>query len=294
VLIAAGVEGVGAELARAAGLDRDGCAAFPLPTTANGRGVVDAWAAAADDEAENPEPIGLLVVSGDEAAANPNVRAMAERAEKVLAIGMFRRLVTPWADLILPGTSYLERDGTYVNLEGRLQRLRRTAIPPAPDELAVVARLAQRFDVELSPHPALVFDELSAICYGGIPFGDVGEQAALRPRVASSAVGGDKVSDTRRVPDGPGLRLVTYRPLFSGPAVERVPELQFQRPGPEVELSRDDARRLGIAEGQTVSVRSNGTSLELRARLSRELPAGVARIPLEHAAGLEGRVEVAP
>jgi anaerobic selenocysteine-containing dehydrogenase len=99
-------------------------------------------------------------------------------------------------------------------------------------------------------------------------------------------------TETRPEETGPGLRLVTYKPLFSGPAVERVPELQFQRPGPEVELSRDDARRLGISDGQAVKVRSNGTSLELRARLSRELAAGVARIPDEHAGGLEGRVEI--
>src|SRR5207302_9622251 len=52
--------------------------AFYLPETANGRGVCDAWAAAADAEPVNPDPIGLLVVSGDEAAANPDVRAMAE------------------------------------------------------------------------------------------------------------------------------------------------------------------------------------------------------------------------
>ena len=290
VLIASGEDG--ADLARAAGLDREGCAAFQLPQTANGRGVADAWAAAADEEPENPEPIALLIVSGDEAAADPYVRAMAEQAEKVIAIGMFRRLVAPWADLILPGTSYLERDGTYVNLEGRLQRIRRASIPPAPDELAVLSRLAARFDVELSPHASQVFDEVSAICYGGVPYGEVGEQAELRPRVPSSQAAGDKVSDTRRVSEGPGLRLVTYRPLFSGPAVERVPELQFQRPAPEVELARDDARRLGIANGQTVHVRSNGTSLELRARLSRELPPGVVRIPENHAAGLEGNVEV--
>ena len=290
VLIASGVDGL--PPARAAGLDRDGCAAFHLPKTANGRGVADGWSAAADEEAENPEPIALLVVSGDEAAADPYVRAMAEQAEKVLAIAMFRRPLTPWADLVLPGTSYLERDGTYVNLEGRLQRLRRAAIPPSPDELAVVAGLAQRFGVELSPHPALVFEELSAIAYGGLPFGEVGERAELRGRVPSSAPPGDKVSDTRRVPDGPGLRLVTYRALFAGPAVERVPELQFQRPAPEVELSRDDARQLGIANGQTVNVTSNGTSLKLRARLSRELAAGVARIADEHAGDLEGRVEI--
>jgi NADH-quinone oxidoreductase subunit G len=290
VLIASGVDGLPA--ARAAGLDRDGCAAFHLPKTANGRGVADGWSAAADEEAENPEPIALLVVSGDEAAADPYVRAMAEQAEKVLAIAMFRRPLAPWADLVLPGTSYLERDGTYVNLEGRLQRLRRAAIPPSPDELAVIARLAQRFGVELSPHPALVFEELSPIAYGGLPFGEVGERAELRGRVPSSAPAGDKVSDTRRVPDGPGLRLVTYRPLFAGPAIERVPELQFQRPAPEVELSRDDAQQLGIANGQTVKVASNGTSLQLRARLSREVAAGVARIADEHAGDLEGRVEI--
>jgi NADH-quinone oxidoreductase subunit G len=269
-----------------------GCPAFHLPRTANGRGVADAWAAASDAEPENPEPIGLLIVSGDEAAADPNVRALAEEAESVLAIGMFRRLVTPLADLVLPGTSYLERDGTYVNLEGRLQRLRRAAIPPAPDELAVLARLAQRFDVELSPYPSQVFDEVSAIVYGGRPYGEVGEEAPLPAPVPAGHV---EVPGTKTGPeetgDG-GLRLVTYRPLFSGPAVERVPELQFQRPEPEVELSRADADRLGIANGQEVNVRSNGTSVTLRARFAADVSEGIARVAQEHARGLVGRVEV--
>jgi NADH-quinone oxidoreductase subunit G len=271
-----------------------GCPAFHLPRTANGRGVADAWAAASDAEPENPEPIALLIVSGDEAAADPNVRALAEQAETVLAIGMFRRLVTPMADLVLPGTSYLERDGTYVNLEGRLQRLRRAAIPPAPDELAVLARLAQRFDVALSPYPSQVFDEVSAIVYGGRPYGEVGEEAPLPEPVPADQV---PVAVTETPPeetgDG-GFRLVTYRPLFSGPAVERVPELQFQRPEPEIELSRSDAERLGIANGQEVSVRSNGTSVTLRARLAEDLSEGAARIAQEHARGLERRVEVSP
>src|SRR5207237_4311851 len=141
-----------------------------LPRTANGRGGADAWAAASDGEGVNPEPISLLVVSGDEAAADPNVSALAERAEHVLAISMFRTPVAGWADLVLPGTSYLERDGTYVNLEGRVQRLRRAVIPPCPDELAWIAKLAERFGVELSPYPSQVFAELSERCYGGIDY----------------------------------------------------------------------------------------------------------------------------
>jgi predicted molibdopterin-dependent oxidoreductase YjgC len=274
-----------ATLARQAGAT----GAFYLPETANARGVCDAWAAAADGEPSNPDPIGLLVVSGDEAAANPDVRALAEQAEHVLVLSMFHGLAAGWADLVLPGTSYLERDGTYVNLEGRVQRLRRTAIPPAPDELAWISKLAERFDVDVSPYPSAVFDELSAIAYGGIPFGVVGERAELPPPAAHVEVPASRPEGAR--PQS-GLQLIRYRPLFSGPAVERTPELQFQRPQPEVELSEQDARTRGIRSGDDVTVRSNGTSVTLRARLNRELRAGVVRIAAEHAGDLQPSVEL--
>jgi len=264
--------------------------AFYLPETANARGVCDAWAAAADAEATNPEPIGLLIVSGDEAAANPVVRAMAERAERVLVISMFHGLAGGWADLVLPGTSYLERDGTYINLEGRVQRLRRAVIPPAPDELAWISRLAERFEVEISPYPSAVFEEVSAVAFGGIPFGQVGEQAVLP--AATKTEGQVPGPEGARHQQFEGLHLIRYRPLFSGPAVERTPELEFQRPLPEVELAEEDARARDIRSGDEVTVRSNGTSVTLRARLSREMRVGVVRIPEEFAGELQPNVEV--
>ena len=52
----------------------------PSRATPNARGVAEAWAAAADEDEVEPEAIGLLVVSGDEAASDPGVRALAERA----------------------------------------------------------------------------------------------------------------------------------------------------------------------------------------------------------------------
>jgi anaerobic selenocysteine-containing dehydrogenase len=88
------------------------------------------------------------------------------------------------------------------------------------------------------------------------------------------------------------LKLQRYAALFSGPAVERVPELRFQRPEREVELSAADAERRGIVSGDTVLVRSNGTSVELRARVSRKLVEGVARVAGEHAGDLHATVEV--
>jgi hypothetical protein len=90
-----------------------------LPRTPNGRGVADAWSAAGDGEPVDDRP-RLLVISGDEAATDASVRALAEDAEFVLGIGMFEDSFRGIADLVLPGTSYLEREGTTVNLEGRL------------------------------------------------------------------------------------------------------------------------------------------------------------------------------
>jgi NADH-quinone oxidoreductase subunit G len=280
-----------AALAAELGLhEKPGSAAFHLTQTANSRGIVDAWAAAADEDAENPEPIGLLIVSGDEAAANPDVRVMAGQAEAVLAISMFRTPIAGWTDLALPGTSYLERDGTYVNLEGRLQRLRRAVIPPGPDELAWIAKLAERFDVDVSPHAPKVFGELSATAYDGLNFGKVGERAPLPRRTPLRELPKRRRAGAAR---GKGLRLVAYRPLFSGPAVERVPELQFQRPAAEIEISSADAKRFKVRSGQTVNVHSNGTSVELRARVSRELRKGTARVAADYAEGLGTHVEIA-
>ena len=296
VLIWSGPRGRGGEtvaaLAGELGLaDKPGSGAFHLLETANGRGVADAWAAASDRDEADPEPIELLIVSGDEAAANPDVRALAERAENVLAISMFRAPVAGWADLVFPGTSYLERDGTYMNLEGRLQRLRRAVIPPCPDELAWISKLAERFDVEVSPYAPQAFAELSELCYGGIDYPAIGEHAALPPR-PTGVEPPPKPTAVKRAA-GKGLRLLTYRPLFSGPAVDRVPELQFQRPGREIELSPKDAKKLGVDPGSTVRVSSNGTSVELRARVNKKLVSGVARVPAEHAQELGTHVEVA-
>jgi NADH dehydrogenase/NADH:ubiquinone oxidoreductase subunit G len=269
--------------------DLNAAAAFYLPRTPNGRGVVDAWACAADGEPVDVEP-QLVIVSRELAATDPSVRALAERAPHVIGIGMFEETFRGWCDLVLPGTSYLERDGTTVNLESRLQRQRRAVIAPCPDELAWIAKLAERFGVDLSPHASIVFDEISERCYGGIAFGDIPEHAPLPERVASAEPLPNPAA--AKLADGEGLRLVTYRPLFSGAAVERTPELEFLRPSGEVDLAPDDARARGIAGGDTVTVKSNGTSRELRARIARDLAPGLARIPRDDAAGLHDFVEV--
>jgi NADH-quinone oxidoreductase subunit G len=302
VLIWSGPGGGGgarvAETAHALGFDsKPGCGAFHLPATPNGRGVAMAWSAAADTDETDPGPIGVLLVIGDDAAIDPGVRALAEKAERVIAVTMFHGLAVGWADLVLPATGMLEREGTLLNLEGRLQRLRRAAIAPVPDELVWISRLADRFGLVVSPHAPVVFDEVAERCFAGVASGTVSERAPLPERAPydppqpSTAPGAAPLTPVDEHFLGE-LRLVRYRPLFSGPFVERVRELEFQRPQAEIELSVADAHRREIGNGDLVDVRSNGSSVPLRARLNRTLMPGVARVADEHAGDLHATVEV--
>jgi predicted molibdopterin-dependent oxidoreductase YjgC len=216
----------------------------------------------------------------------------------VIVLTMFQGLAAGWADLILPATAALERDGTSMNLEGRLQRLRRTVIPPCPDELAWLSMLAARFEIDVPPHAAGVYEELAERLFRDLALDDLGLEAQLPARHPYEAPAAASTEAPPPLPAPPAehfvgeLRLHRYHALFSGPAVERVPELRFQRPEREVELSAVDAERRGITSGEEVHVRSNGTSVELQARVNRKLVEGVARVADEHAGDLHATVEV--
>ena len=184
---------------------------------------------------------------------------------------MFEDSFRGFCDLVLPGTSYLERDGTTVNLEGRLQRQRRAVIAPCPDELAWVAKLAERFGVELSPHA-------STRLRGGL--GDLlrrhpvrrGRRARRRCRRAPRLSRASRTRRRRSCRRATGCACSPTARSSPGPRSSARPSSQFQRPGGEIELARPDARARGIATGDTVTVSSNGTSRDAP-RADRTRPA---------------------
>jgi NADH-quinone oxidoreductase subunit G len=296
ILIWSGRGGAGgahlAGLAHALGLhEKDGSGALYLPSTPNPRGVAEAWEAAADESSHQPEQIGLLLVSGDEAANDPAIRKLAERARRTVALTLFAGDTASWADLVLPATSYLEGEGTMRNLEGRLQRLRRVAAAPVRPELSWLAELGERIGVTLPASATGIFAELSAKALDGISPSSLGDRAPLPARAKAGPVEAPEPEAPPTVRGGP-LELIRYRALFSGPVVEHVPQLAFQRPLPAVEISAEDADRRAIADGDDVVVRSNGISVKLRARINAALRPGSVRIAAEHCSELALGVQV--
>ncbi len=264
--------------ALAQALEAESIAVYFLPRSPNGRGVAQAWYGAGDGRGQEPtgeETLGALIISGDEAIYDDRVRELAEKAEFVVSSAMFMSELTGWSHLVLPGSSYLERDGSTVNLEGRVQRQGRAVAPPFEDELVWLSALARRFDVAVDPWP------------------DVSGLGEIEPLPAAGPSTPAKVERVRPTEQsGSGLQVVRFRSLFSGAAVDRVAELEFQRPSPEVELARADALAREVRTGDRVIVSSNGTSRELRARINRRLRKGVVRIADIHASDLDARVEV--
>ena len=250
-------------------------AIYALPRTPNGRGVANAWHALGAGAGEPPAEgeIGALIISGDEAGQDSRVAELATRARFVLTTAMFQSHLTAWSHVVLPGTSYLEREGTFVNLEGRPQRLRRAVVPNGPDELEWLARLAGRFGVAIDPWAAP----------------DIPEQAPLPP--------GDGFTWTQPEPQAPKAGGARARARPHPQPVQR----RRRRAGPAAPVptpgSRDRACVRGRAHAQDRVGRKGARQLEryveeLRAKLSRKLTCRVVRIDAEHAEGLGDRVQV--
>ena len=192
---------------------KPGSGAFYLPRTPNGRGVADAWAAAGEGEPERPSRSALLIVSGDEAAADPRVRALAERAEtRARDRRCSERPCAAGPTSSCPGRATSSATARYVNLEGRLQRLRRAVIPPAPDELAWIAKLAERFGVEVVAVRAAVVAELDGACPAAA-LRRVGE----RRRCARAPPAAELRRSARPAQAARASRLVRYRAALLRP-----------------------------------------------------------------------------
>jgi anaerobic selenocysteine-containing dehydrogenase len=67
-----------------------------------------------------------------------------------------------------------------------------------------------------------------------------------------------------------------YRPIWADPQVEISPALHYTIAHQQVELSPEDAARLGIASGETVVVSQNGTQLRGTAQIRSGIPIGTA------------------
>jgi NADH-quinone oxidoreductase subunit G len=203
--------------------------------------------------------------------------------------------VAEHANVVFPAESYAEKEGTVVHPDGRLQRLRAAIGHPGSVRAGwwVIAEIAKRagLDTGVLTSPMAFAQLVQAVpFYRGITLEAIAgrgvrwpelDVASELPAPASDVVrpataGTDAGMRERAASSNGALRLGRYRSIWASPEVEISPSLLFTVARQQVELSPDDARRLGIGDGDLIDVSQNGTRLRGTAHVRSGVPAGTA------------------
>jgi NADH-quinone oxidoreductase subunit G len=263
-----------------------GCRVVRTPRAANEIGIAAAGLGTASPEqalelAESGTIKALVLLGADPVGdwhARERWRNALARCFFALQVAGFQNDSSGWVTTLVPESQILEKDGTLVNLEGRVQRLRAAAKAPdgVSDGYAWAAELGARLGLELPHDPPAAFADLAGRrpAFAGLSWSEIGERAPLGER---TPIGDAPAAPQVAAAAVPQTVVVGFRELMSGAAVDHTEELHFQRRH-GIEIAHDDARSLGIATGDRVEVSHDGRTVAGPALVQRGLRPGVVRM----------------
>ncbi len=246
----------------------------------------------------------LLVFASNIAVSAPDTRRVLRRLgalDFLVVSDIFLSETAVLADVVLPTAQWAEEEGTLTNLEGRVIHRQRALAPPEGvlDDLQIIEALSQRLGrgAYFSSDARTVFDELGRASAGGVAdysgityeridaeqgvfwpcpsVGHPGTARLFRERFAT-ADGRARFHAVkhRQIPEMPTgeypYLLTTGRVMAqyqSGTQTRRVSALMAQ-PDPFVEMHPDLARRLGVANDDTVELATRRGTAVFRAQLT--------------------------
>jgi formate dehydrogenase alpha subunit len=251
---------------------------------------------------------GMYIVGENPALSFPHptlVKEALESLDFLVVQDMFLTDTAKLANVVLPAASFAEKEGTFTNFEGRVQRLHRV-IEPIGDSLPdseIVLRLAQTMGQPM-PYSSIqqVADEIAEL----VPlFQRPGDGDSDMKDVYHAELDRDPLGKRRlhkgQFPKGFGrFSPVEYEPqpeipqdgynytLLSGGVLHhsgtgsktsRSPRLSGFSPEAYVEINESDANRIGVSEGDQVKVISPTGEVTAAARFSTALPEGMVFMP---------------
>jgi formate dehydrogenase major subunit len=254
---------------------------------------------------------GMYMVGENPFLSDPNinkVRKALSNLEFLAVQDIFLTETAEFADVVLPASSFFEKEGTYTNTDRRVQIGRPALAPPGEARLdwQVICDLSNRLGYPMKYEtPADVFAEFASLTqsYAGLTYGhlgttgkiwpcpdperELGEIVLFRDRFPTPSGRGKFVpcefthADELPDPDYP-MVLNTGRVLehwHTGTMTRRSQALDALQPGPFAELHPLDLAAVGAADGDDVTVRSKRGAIRLPARASDHVQRGCVFIP---------------
>jgi len=263
---------------------------------------------------ENSGLKGMLIAGADPAADNDSHKVALEQLDFLVVQELFLTETAKLADVVLPAKGTAERDGTFTNLERRVQAFDAGVHAPGlawSDWLiltaiagklgadwayasadGVMAEITQRvplyagMEFENLVAPISLTRKTSHYIYEGMSYtADVREGVQWATLAEDDSEGAPKlplhfIEPASIEADGDGMTLVAPRFLYDGGrllAEAQVVGAHIHKP--HILLSRSDAQKLGVTNGDQVTISQNGASVDLPVRADRRLEAGVALVP---------------
>jgi formate dehydrogenase alpha subunit len=220
------------------------------------------------------------------------------------------------AHVVLPSTSFAEKDGTFTNTERRVQRIRKAVAPPgqARADWKIIAEITARMGLPTAyRNPAQIMEEIASVTpsYGGIRYNRIEKRGIQWPCPTVDHPGTPclhKEQFTRgkglfhaveyveppEVPDRDyPLYLSTGRILYhwhTGTMTRKAEGLVERAPRCEVEISPEDAAQLGIKDGTDVKVTSRRGHIRAKARVTEKAVQGTIFVPFHFAEAAVNRL----
>src|SRR5947209_8191370 len=235
----------------------------------------------------------------------PSGLKLADAIRKVALVASFANVpdqTSELAHVVLPGTHWLESWGDYSPRDGVLGFLQPTMSPvrdsrPMGDTLLRIGRAALGAEEGKGPIPWPTFEQYLKAAWAPLVKGEL--EGALRrggvfgdvaPATVSAKVSGGEVAPPKLAGDGGGLTLLAYPSLrfYDGRSavsswLQEAPDTMTQAVWDAwVEISTDTARKLGVAQGDMIAVKSPQGTLELPAYISPTLHPSAVAIPMGH------------
>jgi formate dehydrogenase major subunit len=253
---------------------------------------------------------GIFIQGEDIAQSDPNTKHVAaglEAMDCVVVQDLFLNETAAFAHVFFPGTSFLEKDGTFTNAERRINRVRPVMAPKQGlQEWEVVARLASAMGYPFAWNSASeIMDEIAHVTptFKGVSFDHLDRAGSLQWPVTDAAPEGTPLMHVDGFVRGKGRFMLTeYMPtperttrfypliLTTGRILSQYNVgAQTRRTGnvawhPEdvLELHPHDAETRGINDGDMVSLASRMGGTTLKAIISDRMPQGVVYTTFHH------------
>ncbi|MFD1331580.1 formate dehydrogenase subunit alpha [Methylopila musalis] len=253
---------------------------------------------------------GLYVQGEDIAQSDPDtyhVTSGLAAMECVIVQDLFLNETANYAHVFLPGSSFLEKDGTFTNAERRIQRVRKVMAPKAVyADWEVTLLLAKAMGYEMDyRHPSEIMDEIAASTpsFAGVSFQRLEEKGSVQWPCNDAAPEGTPIMHIGGFVRGKGnfviteyvgtdekvgprfpLLLTTGRILsqYNVGAQTRRTENSRWHEEDVLEVHPADAENRGVRDGDWVTLRSRAGETTLKARVTDRVAPGVVYTTFHH------------